>query len=104
MFDERGFVIGMVVLKARIEGVGFAIPADSIARFLVKLTRRDADSLAIKRDWMNEFERKTLSATYAGFSNGKVQLRNEQGKNFAIGLANLNKADRFFLRLLTDRK
>ncbi len=37
MFDSHGNVIGLVVLKAGIEGVGFAVPAERIAAFLEKV-------------------------------------------------------------------
>ena len=35
MFDHNGEVIGVVVLKAGIDGVGFAVPPLSIAKFLL---------------------------------------------------------------------
>ena len=34
VFDSRGRLIGLVVLKARIEGAAFAIPADRLGTFL----------------------------------------------------------------------
>ncbi len=34
LFNERGNVIGLVVLKARMEGVAFAVPRDELEKFL----------------------------------------------------------------------
>ena len=39
MFDHNGEVIGVVVLKAGIDGVGFAVPPLSIAKFLLRARR-----------------------------------------------------------------
>lgn len=41
MFDSSGRVVGVVVLKAGINGVGFAVPIATIARFLIQSVRRD---------------------------------------------------------------
>ncbi len=53
MFDRSGQVIGVVVLKAGIEGVGFAVPAMSIARFLLKATRHDSKQGLLERAWVD---------------------------------------------------
>jgi WD40 repeat protein len=41
MFDSRGQVIGLIELKGRIEGAGFAIPSKSIREFLRKATTKN---------------------------------------------------------------
>ncbi len=53
MFDRTGQVIGVVVLKAGIEGVGFAVPPMSIARFLLKATRHDTKQGLLERAWVD---------------------------------------------------
>ena len=41
MFDSRGQVIGLVVLKADIEGTAFAVPASDLREFLEAATKQD---------------------------------------------------------------
>ena len=53
MFDRSGHVIGVVVLKAGIDGVGFAVPPMSIARFLLKATRHDTKQGLLERTWVD---------------------------------------------------
>ncbi|MBA4016987.1 MAG: hypothetical protein C0483_07370 [Pirellula sp.] len=52
MFDQHGEVIGMVVLKARIEGVGFAIPIRTITEFLLKSASYAGDDRRLLRSWV----------------------------------------------------
>ena len=40
LFDSRGNVIGMVMLKGEIEGAGFAVPADDLRTFLQSCTKK----------------------------------------------------------------
>ncbi len=40
LFNSRGNVIGVVVLKARIEAVGFAVPKSAISKFLRSVTKK----------------------------------------------------------------
>ena len=40
LFDSRGNVIGLVMLKGKIEGAGFAVPADALKTFLQSCTRK----------------------------------------------------------------
>lgn len=41
MFDYHGRVIGLVALKAKIEGAGFAIPASALRKFLNELATEE---------------------------------------------------------------
>ena len=101
MFDELGRVIGMVVLKGRIEGAGFAVPADTLADFLLQNLREEPDSFAIKRSWNDTKGKGPLVATFMGFSEGKVGLKRiSDGKEFRIPLETLSKPDQLFVQEL----
>ncbi len=85
MFDRTGRVIGVVVLKAGIEGVGFAVPPASITKFLLKATRGDGVHGQLVRGWVSSSstlldERRLVriekgNVTLANASNGKTKTR-----------------------------
>ena len=41
LFNARGNVVGLVVLKARMEGVAFAVPREELEKFLRAAVRKD---------------------------------------------------------------
>jgi S1-C subfamily serine protease len=84
MFDRNGEVIGVVVLKAGIDGVGFAVPPLSIAKFLLRATRRDGQKGRLERSWVDAamkteipgilFDVKDKSITLADKSGGEPKV------------------------------
>lgn len=40
LFDQCGNVTGLIALKARIEGAGFAVPAETLRQFLKSATKK----------------------------------------------------------------
>ena len=51
MFDRQGRVIGVVVLKAGLEGVGFAVPPIPTTTFLLQAASRDGEQGQLLRKW-----------------------------------------------------
>jgi serine protease Do len=39
VFDDRGQVIGLVILKGDIEAAGFAVPSTELRKFLLSVTK-----------------------------------------------------------------
>ena len=73
MFNEKGLVIGMVVLKGKIENTGFAIPANKIAQFLLKNIQRTQGTMGIQRSWLNATETQQLKGVYVSHSDKLLQ-------------------------------
>ena len=51
LFNANGLVIGMISLKGRIEGAGFAIPAEDISGFLLSSVSAKGDDGGLARYW-----------------------------------------------------
>ncbi len=101
MFNDQGLVIGMVVLKARIEGAGFAIPASEIGRFLLKHLDKAPESMAIERDWFSITGEGPLAAVYLGHDLSHVKIRKtSDGKEYSYAIEKLGSADQAFLKML----
>jgi S1-C subfamily serine protease len=103
MFNAQGQVLGLVVLKGRIEGAGFAVPASALARFLVRCATITGPDAALVREWYDAAETHRVEAAYLGLSGGAVQLRRADGRQIAVPLEKLSKPDQEFLRILNPR-
>lgn len=106
MFDEFGFVIGMVALKSRrVEGAGFAISADEIAKFIIERIDRDPESLKLERDWYDKDGRGPLSATLISYSRGEIKInRTSDNREFTLKVEDLSDADQAFIKMFRDHK
>jgi S1-C subfamily serine protease len=101
MFNDQGMVIGIVVLKARIEGAGFAIPANEIGKFLMKHLDQQPEAMAIERSWYDSTGKGPLEGTFHGKSNNAVEIRRtSDGKVFKLPIERLSEPDRFFIKLM----
>ncbi len=103
MFNDHGLVVGLVVLKAQIEGAGFAVPAADLIGFLVDTASREGDAGKIERYWTDSTGKSQVKAQYLGFADGKVGLKTGEGKTFALPLSRLSKGDQEFVRLMNRR-
>lgn len=105
MFNDQGLVIGIVVLKARIEGAGFAIPANEIGRFLMKHLDQQPEAMAIERSWYDSTGKGPLIGSFQGKSKTDVEIRrSSDGKMFKLPLERLSEPDRFFIKLIPESK
>ncbi len=101
MFNDFGQVIGIVVLKARIEGTGFAIPGKTIASFLLDNIKTDPSSLQLVRHWYESSGKDAIVAKYISYKDQKVTVeRVSDGKRLELNAANLSRQDRKFVELL----
>jgi len=99
MFAGNGLVIGLVALKARIEGAGFAVPAEELAAFLLSAAKTTGPEAAIERVWYDAGETHRVDAQYVALQDDAVRLRRE-GKEYVVPLKRLSTQDQAFLRLL----
>ncbi len=101
MFDRSGHVIGVVVLKAGIEGVGFAVPPPSIARFLLKATRHDTKQGLLERAWVDAQLKTEIPGGLVKIERGSVTLQDKQsGESKTHPLADFSPGDQKLLALL----
>ncbi len=80
MFDRQGRVIGVVVLKAGIEGVGFAVPPVPIATFLLKAASRDGQDGQLNRKWIDAAGGREVEARLMAIDGDSVTLAKAGGK------------------------
>lgn len=101
MFDENGKVIGMVVLKARIEGVGFAIPMSRIAEFLLRSSSCTGDDGRLSRAWVSADAATVHRGVFAG-TDGKTLtiIDPDDGRSLSLDSAQLSGGDRALVELL----
>jgi S1-C subfamily serine protease len=102
MFNENGMVIGQVVLKANIEGAGFATPGDELIAFLV----RSADlssGLGLRREWLDDSGAHSIDATLQEVASDSAKLKKPDGAEVSIPFARLSKPDRVLLDLLKKK-
>jgi S1-C subfamily serine protease len=99
LFNSKGAMIGLVVLKANIENVGFAIPAAELATFLAMAVKATGPDAAIERQWFTPDDAQPITAQYLGVRDEAVQLRLSDGKETAIPLNKLSPQDAAFVRL-----
>lgn len=117
MFDSCGEVIGLVVLKARIEGAGFAVPVPALVAFLTGTPATDVPAApavpaapqtatvakpvdpTAQRTWTDATGQFKIEAKYVSVSNGSVNLLKPDGSIVAVPIDKLSEADR---RLVAD--
>lgn len=102
MFNENGLVVGQVVLKATIEGAGFATPSDELVSFLVRNTDLSA-GLKLQREWMDSSGTRRIAATLEAISDDAIKLHRVDGAEFVVPLDRLSKPDQSFVELLRER-
>jgi len=101
MFDSRGQVIGVVVLKAHIQAAAFAVPVETILDFL--RAGRGAGQkppsapLAVRR-WTDTTGKFSVEAELVGVKDGNVTLKRESGQVVTVPLERLCQKDRDYLR------
>ncbi|MCH8922533.1 MAG: trypsin-like peptidase domain-containing protein [Planctomycetes bacterium] len=103
MFDSHGNVIGLVVLKADIEGTGFAVSLDDISAFL-KASVTINNALVSKpklRTWTSASGSYKITARLIRISGNVLHLKGEDGRTFDVPLEKLSAADRQFVRKLS---
>jgi S1-C subfamily serine protease len=100
MFNSHGLVIGLVVLKANMERVGFAVPVSELGAFLAMTVKAIGSEGAIQRQWFSADYKHQMTAEYLGVHDGAVQLRRADGKEIAVPIARLSPQDVAFVRLL----
>ena len=101
LFNSSGLVIGQVARKATtIENVGFALPADAIARFLLSMCKTSGPEAAIERDWINITGEHHIQAAYVDYRHGAVRLRKANGSEIEVPLEKLSAPDQAFLHML----
>jgi len=79
MFDRNGEVIGVVVLKAGIDGVGFAVPPLSIAKFLLRATRRDGQKGRLERSWVDAAMKSEITGILFDVKDKSITLADKSG-------------------------
>lgn len=97
VFDELGRVIGMVTLKARIEGAGFAAPAPELTRFLMRNASFDGDSIQLEREWGEQGSNRAVTARLLSFDDETVHIATESGKEYRLPRTRLHEGDVLFL-------
>ena len=101
MFDRSGHVIGVVVLKAGIEGVGFAVPPMSIARFLLKATRHDTKQGLLERAWVDAQMKSEIPGSLMRIEKESVTLLDKKsGQSQTHPFSDFSPGDQKLLALL----
>jgi S1-C subfamily serine protease len=101
MFDRSGHVIGVVVLKAGIEGVGFAVPPMSIARFLLKATRHDTKQGLLERAWVDAEMKNEIPGSLMRIEKDSVTLLDKKsGQSQTHPFSDFSPGDQKLLALL----
>ena len=125
MFDSCGEVIGLVVLKAHIEGAGFAVPASEIITFLTgqaatNMASGDANrgpgnkspfnvpgdttTTNKTRTWTDASGQFKIEAEFVAMIDGAVQLRKPNGEIISVPVDKLSNPDREFLSQFSNKK
>lgn len=101
MFDQHGRVVGMVVLKGRIEGVGFAIPSSRITEFLLHSATFAGDDGNLIRAWLDQAEKSEREGAFVKADDEKLTLLEASNPMpQALDIAQLSNGDRAFLKLV----
>lgn len=91
----------MVVLKARIEGVGFAIPAKTLAEFLIQHRSKSKSDNQLERSWWLSDGSEPIVGTLQDHSANKIRIRrSSDGKELELDVNQLSKPDQAFLEVL----
>ncbi|MFN3152300.1 S1C family serine protease [Bremerella sp.] len=102
LFNENGLVVGQVVLKAKIEGAGFATPSDQLIRFLVDCVDM-SKGWKLQRQWIDSTGAHRVDAALDKVTPQEVVLKRANGAEVVVPLTRLSKADRGLVQLLLDR-
>jgi S1-C subfamily serine protease len=102
LFNENGLVVGQVVLKAQIEGAGFATPSDLIVDFLVRCADA-SEGVNLRREWIDSTGAFRIDATLQEISAENVKLRKTDGAEVAVPLDRLSNPDRWLIEILKKR-
>jgi S1-C subfamily serine protease len=101
MFDRNGEVIGVVVLKAGIDGVGFAVPPLSIAKFLLRATRRDGQKGRLERNWLDAAMKTEIPGILSDVKDKTVSLADKSGGEARVHpFSDFSSGDRKLLDLI----
>lgn len=104
MFNDHGFVVGIVVRKADIEGTGFGVHCDDIADFLFDTASVTDEDCQILRTWTFTGGDSPLEAVFAGMQeDASVLLRNGEELR-QVDVARLSPPDRKFVRQVTAQR
>jgi S1-C subfamily serine protease len=98
LFNANGLVIGMVSLKGRIEGAGFAIPADDVTAFLLRSASAKGADGGLTRRWTDRTGLHQIEATCKGLDPNGVKLEKPDGQVIALPLEKLSERDQEFIR------
>ncbi len=104
MFNDHGLVIGVVVLKARIEGAGFAITPADVTSFLLRGAVTEGDAGKLVREFVDASGSRTLKAEILGIEETAVQLKNTRVGTFKLPFEKLSKGDHRFLKIIKNAK
>jgi serine protease Do len=102
LINEKGKAIGMVTLKADLEGVGLAIPIETIAEFL-NVENAPRIMKGAVRTWTGA-SGKTLEAQLVDFDGQKVRLKTNDGKDVEGGLLFFSAHDQNLLKRWVSSK
>jgi len=105
MFDRNGQVIGVVVLKAGIDGVGFAVPPTPIAKFLLRASRRDGKNGQLERNWVDSAMKNETQGSLLEIKKEFVTLLDKlSGKSKTRPFSDFSTGDRKLLDLMAVDK
>jgi len=103
LFDEQGNVIGMIVLKAKIEGAGFAIGANDICKFLIKNALRDDDNSWLTRSWRKADGSEPIEAKLTHIGDEKIEVQGvSDGSKLEINIKDLSDVDQKFVEIYEE--
>jgi S1-C subfamily serine protease len=99
LFDSHGLVIGAIVLKGRIEGAGFAIPAEDLTEFLLAAASTKGADGKLARLW-SDSKGRYIEATLSDYEGDKLKLEKADGHIVIVPPEKLGAGDQAFLRML----
>jgi S1-C subfamily serine protease len=100
LFNGRGQVIGVIVLKGRIEGAGFAIPTDDLTAFLLRAAVCNGGSGQIRRQWVDASGKRAVDAILLDRDDQRIKLRRaDDSHEFSVPLEKISTGDQKFLKL-----
>ena len=102
LFNENGQVVGQVVLKAKIEGAGFATPSDQLVQFLIESADL-SDGIKLRREWIDSTGTHRVDAVLERIAAEGVVLRKANGSAVVVPLQRLSNADQTLVEVLQSR-
>lgn len=101
LFNDHGQVIGVIVLKGKIEGAGFAIPADNLISFLTHAAICTGDCGKLRREWLDATGSYVVDATLQERHKDEIKIRRiDNGQELSVPIEKLSPGDQKFLKLL----